>query len=276
MVQRVTGTGVDGIAFSKGSRPGASTSSIGDTGATAVDQAPVTAADALGVGSPSGGLEVSNLLAVDPASAGLFGAVAGSIVHRTERETVPSDGHEGHGTQAVDLQTVAIETTGAQAPSASVADAPRSLPADGGSTPSVASQVAPALVAMAQGGNVGGRLSISITPDQLGQVHITVERAADGTTSIHVAAEQLATLDMLRHDQSDLTHALNQAGVGQDGHNLSFSWNGGGGGMQGWDGWGNQPGEHQPAEVSGSYAAESTPAPVAAAAAARGGIDVTA
>lgn len=278
VVQRMTGTGVDSISFAKGSRPGAPATSIEDPTATAADPATGTLADALASGPPVGNLEASTLLTdAGPAAIGLLGSVAGSATHRNEREAaVPGEGHEGHGSQAVDAQTVAIETVGGQAPAASAADATRPLPANGGATPSVASQVAPAVVAMAQGGSVGGSLSISITPDQLGQVHITVERATDGTTSIHVAADQLGTLDMLRHDQSDLTRALDQAGVGQDGHSLSFSWNGGGGGTQGWDSWGNQPNEPAPAEASGSYAAESRSIPAAAAAAARGGIDVTA
>ncbi len=278
MVQRVTGTGVDSIAFSKGSRPGASAASIADTGTAVADQGPVAAVDGVDAAALSSGLETSNPLAdADPASAGLLSAVVSSITHRAEREAVPTEGHEAHAAQAADGQAVAPDTTGVLPPVASTADAVRPPPAGGGAAPSVASQVAPALVTVAQGGGVGGRLSISITPDQLGQVHITVERATDGTTSIHVAADQLGTLDMLRHDQSDLTRALDQAGIRQEGHSLSFSWNGGGGGMQGWDGWGNQANEPQPAQVSGSYAAEPTPVPAAAvAAAARGGIDVTA
>jgi hypothetical protein len=129
---------------------------------------------------------------------------------------------------------------------------------------------------MVRGQNTDGRLSISITPDQLGQVHITIERATDGTTAIHVAAEQLATLDLLRQDQGSLNQALDQAGVGQGGHTLSFSWDGsGGGGMPGWGTPGEQAADSQAAGIPNPYSEETVSAP-SAAAAARGGIDVTA
>jgi len=241
------------------------------------DQVPLeqalAVAGAIDPNGSSGPLGGHSPLAEDVTDAGILGNL-----HRTESAVTSAQGPDGGGTVSVDPQSVdagGVAIQAADVPTAQTtgAGAARPLAANGGLPPSVASQVAPALVSMAQVG-AGGRLSISITPDQLGQVHITVERATDGTTSIHVAAEQLGTLNILRHDQADLTRALDQAGVGQEGHSLSFSWDGGGGGMQGWNTPSDQHGEYQPAQVSKSYAVEPTAVPSAAAT--RGGIDLTA
>jgi hypothetical protein len=150
-------------------------------------------------------------------------------------------------------------------------------PASAGSapSPSAAQQILPAVVAMAQGRGVGQRVSVSITPDEMGQVSITVERGRNGTTIIQVAAERLATLDILRRDQGELVRALDQAGIGQDSSSLSFSWDGGNGGMPGWGTPRDAPGEQPPAQAAKFYA-EEAPAIPAARAAARGGVDVTA
>jgi hypothetical protein len=286
--------------------------SPGDGGTMAADAVPSIAddtavpgpmpvgADPLGPGADAGPADANLAEGI----AGVTGSIA-SIAQLAGREAIAPSLHQagatlvaaplaagapGTGSQSVNPQTAAPQSVDPSAAGFKTTElqvgAARSPATTGSPAPSVASQVAPALISMAQGGGVGGRLSVSITPDQLGQVHITVERATDGTTSIHVAAEQLGTLDMLRHDQGDLTRALDQAGVGQQGHSLSFSWEGGGSGMQGWgspgwsgSGWGgsgDQPGGHPPGHASGSYAAESTSVPSAAAATARGGIDLTA
>lgn len=163
-------------------------------------------------------------------------------------------------------------------PSAPIqASAARPLPADRTGHASVAEQITPAVIMLAQAPGSGGKLSVSIAPDQLGQVHITVSRAIDGTTTIHVAAEQLATLDLLRQDQGSLNHALDQAGIGAGGHSLSFSWDGAaGGGRQSWYPQGDLAGEAAPVAPVGAYATDPPAARSSAAAAARGGIDVTA
>jgi flagellar hook-length control protein FliK len=280
-IRRTTGIEVDRIAVSTGSAQAAPAPSIDAAGTPPVDQAPVAAIDAVDPNAPFGALDGRSPLAAASANASLVGTLSGSTTQRDGSVVTPMRGQDGGGTtavaeQAVDPQAFAIQAGDLQTTQAGAAGAARPLPANGGVPPSVASQVAPAVVSMAQGGGAGGRLSVSITPEQLGQVHITVERAADGTTSIHVAAEQLGTLNILRDDQAGLTRALDQAGVGQDGHSLSFSWEGGGSGTQGWNTPNEQRGEYQPANVSKSYAVDSSAIPSAAAAAARGGIDLTA
>jgi hypothetical protein len=140
----------------------------------------------------------------------------------------------------------------------------------------VARQILPSLISAAQGGPSGSRLSVSITPEALGHVSITVDRAADGTTVIQVAAERLATMEMMRQDQADLVRALDQAGLAQHSHSLSFSWEGGGGGMAGWGGSNEPQGEHRPATAARGYADEQSASPVWAKTPQAGGVDLTA
>ena len=269
---------------------------INGDGTGAADPAPDIAADAVdSVLVP--GVEQAHSLFADGASGStgstgtIADVIAGVSVSSQEQagRAVPlTQGHRVGGTQSAGTSSADPLATASQTPDPQTASDPAgTLPsapastaqpvtANGSSALSVANQVAPALVAMAKGGGIGGRLSISITPEQLGQVHITVERSADGMTSIHVAAEQLGTLDMLRQDRADLTRVLDQANLGQGGHSLSFSWDGGGGGMPGWGTPGDQQGEQQMAQASGSYAVEATPTPAVATVSTRGGIDLTA
>ena len=274
-IQRTTGIAVDRIAITTGSSQAAPDPSIDAAGTSPGDQAPgdqapgdlapVDQSLAAAIGpidpnAPIGALDARSLLAADPANASLLGTQVDPTTHPAEHAVAPMQAQEGGGTtavggQAADPQAFALQAGDLQMTQAGVAGVAKPLP-NAGAPPSVASQIAPAVVSMAQSGAPGGRLSVSITPEQLGQVHITVERAADGTTSIHVAAEQLGTLNILRHDQAGLTRALDQAGVGQSGHNLSFSWEGGGSGTQGWNTPNQQSSQYQPANVSKSYAVD--------------------
>ena len=191
---------------------------------------------------------------------------------REEGEATAPAGPTSQPTSHLDGVLAAASASHVQASHAVAAPAPPN--AEAAPTPSVAEQIAPAVVSMAQGRAAGRRLQVSITPDELGQVSITVERAVDGTTAVHVAAERAATLDLLRRDQADLARALDQAGAGAGGHSLSFSLLGGGGRMAG-GGRDEPPAERQPASAALLYA--ETPPPAAASrAAARGGLDLTA
>jgi hypothetical protein len=205
-----------------------------------------------------------------PSTAGLHGPGPGTAA--PERAAVPAA-----IPSSGDIEAAAADAV-SQPPAAVSAAAPHpplAVPTHGGPAPSVATQILPSVVAMAQGHGASGRISVSITPDELGHVSITVDRASDGTTAIHVAAERLTTLDMLRKDQTDLVRALDQAGMGQDSHSLSFSWDGGNGGMAGWGGRDAPPGGRRPGNAAASYVEE--PSPLAASAAAlRGGVDITA
>jgi hypothetical protein len=207
------------------------------------------------------------LVSAEPAGAAVS-SVARQSLHQADPAPVPEKA------AAADSPTAPPRDAGIQAAPMSEASRARPVPPTESPVP-VADQITPSVVSMVQGHGTGGRLTISITPDQLGQVHIMVERATDGTTSIHVAAEHLATLELLRQDRGDLTRALDQAGLGSEGHSLSFSWDGSGGGMPGWGNSSHQPGDRSTADVIRPYVEETVSAP-SAAAAARGGIDVTA
>ncbi len=155
----------------------------------------------------------------------------------------------------------------------------RASSAHAGVPATVTDQVVAAVEAMSHRSSSTGRVSVSITPDELGRIGITVERQANGTTTIHVQAERLATLDLLRTDQAALVRALDQSGHGRDDHALSFSWdNGGGHPGQGGARWGMQDEQHGgPSGVEtgrGSY--PDARLSLASSAAARGGVDVTA
>ena len=155
----------------------------------------------------------------------------------------------------------------------------RATPVHAGLPATAAEQVAAVVEAMAQGRPSTGKVSVFLDPDELGRIGITVERKTDGTTTVHVQAERLATLDMLRADQSVLLRALDQP-EHKEGHALSFSW-GGEGGQPEWGGaaWGSM-GEHpnQPGTSSAHgrdpYAGDRSSLTFRAAS--RGGIDVTA
>jgi hypothetical protein len=133
-------------------------------------------------------------------------------------------------------------------------------------------------VAAAKVGDAGHRVSVSLNPDQLGTVTVTVDRNADGTMHIQVSAEQAATLDMLRRDQAELARILDQAGTGQGSPSLSFSLDSGSGGG-GWSMPGQDQHAHSTIQFPAAYADEPGQAiawPGASRRTATGSIDVTA
>ena len=83
-------------------------------------------------------------------------------------------------------------------------------------------QVAPALVQLSHTAT-GGQLTVRLNPDDLGQVHIQIDRAADGSASVHVTAERPETLQLLASDQAQLHRALDHAGLPQEGRTLTLS-----------------------------------------------------
>ncbi len=281
-VQPLAGIALSGLTVAKGSGRAAPGLAATDPLAAGVQTDVAPDAD-----SPDTPLSVQfiglpNLASVpDLAGVAVTGAVA--FIGESKPATISGPVEPAKGTPSANPQTSPILPADFQTAAASGTTALRSVSAEGAAGLPVAAQIAPAIIAMAQSqgtqGQGSSRLSISITPDQLGQVHITVERATDGTTSIHVAAEQLVTLDLLRQDQGSLNQALDQAGVGQQGHSLSFSWDNSGsagGGMAGWGGPDDQASDGQPVNVANSYPEEAVSSLSVMAAAARGGIDMTA
>ncbi len=82
-------------------------------------------------------------------------------------------------------------------------------------------QLAPALVQLSHAPD-GGRLTLRLNPVELGQVDIQIDRAADGSAAVHVTAERPETLQLLISDQAQLHHALDSAGLPQEGRTLSL------------------------------------------------------
>ncbi len=85
-------------------------------------------------------------------------------------------------------------------------------------------QLGPVLVALSAGHAVGTKtLSVSMTPGELGRVAVSVERTADGTAAITIAATRPETLQLLRNEHAQLTLLLDGAGIAADARSLSFS-----------------------------------------------------
>jgi len=125
------------------------------------------------------------------------------------------------------------EATQATAP---VRQAPHTSPAQ---------QVAPVVVAVALAQGGGSSLVVRLTPGELGQVEVRIERPADGgAAQVKVMAERPETLALLQRDAPELGRALQQAGITQDNCRLSFSLGsqdqGSGGQGGGSQGTGNQ------------------------------------
>lgn len=215
----------------------AGTSVAGSTGTATGLQTEDPASKTLLTPSSSAG---SLGLPISDASAAVADAVTptaleASLGADTAASSPPGTRERGHadGVSAISTEPTATgfaelgETTapGVSSPVASATPAPASFARDT-AAPSVAEQVAPALAAMIQGRTINRALSVSITPDNLGSVSITVNRAADGTSVIQLGAERLSTLEMLHGSQAELGQYLDQAGVGHGSHSLSFTWNG--------------------------------------------------
>lgn len=114
-------------------------------------------------------------------------------------------------------------------------------------------------VAIARHISAGGaeKLTIRIARAELGRIEVRLSFDDAGTLRAVVAADNPASLDLLRRDQAELGRALGEAGVRADGASLRFD-------MQGGTGQGGDPGQgHAPGgrrtPFTGGYAA--TPAP---------------
>lgn len=125
----------------------------------------------------------------------------------------------------------------------------------------------------------GARTVVSVEPEGLGRVSITVERGVDGVAAIHVSTERLATLEILRNERADLSQMLDKAAQAGAGHTLSFSWDGSSGGRQAlWKSFAASGGTADPAcaNLVSPHVYQANVAHAGLRAAARGGVDVTA
>jgi flagellar hook-length control protein FliK len=83
-------------------------------------------------------------------------------------------------------------------------------------------QVAPVLVQVVHAA-AGHQITLRLNPDELGQVTIRIDRAADGTATVQVVAERPETLKLLQADQPQLHRALDDAGLPPEGRSLNLS-----------------------------------------------------
>ena len=95
-------------------------------------------------------------------------------------------------------------------------------PAAGATPPSVARQVAPALLQLAHGPS-GHTVTLRLDPGGLGHVQVHIDRDTSGAATVQVTAEHPETLRLLIADQPQLHRALDSAGLSADGRTLNFA-----------------------------------------------------
>ena len=73
-----------------------------------------------------------------------------------------------------------------------------------------------------------GRVSIQLSPDDLGRIHVKLDIDKDKRVTAAVTVERPSTLDLLQRDVKGLERALQDAGLNMDSGDLSFSLGHGG------------------------------------------------
>jgi flagellar hook-length control protein FliK len=68
-----------------------------------------------------------------------------------------------------------------------------------------------------------GRLSVQLSPAELGRIHVKLEIDEDKRTTATVTVERPSTLELLQRDIKGLERALHNAGLSLDSGDLSFS-----------------------------------------------------
>lgn len=67
------------------------------------------------------------------------------------------------------------------------------------------------------------RLSIQLSPAELGRIHVRLEIDEEKRAKASIAVEKPSTLELLQRDAKALERALQEAGLKMDGSDLSFS-----------------------------------------------------
>lgn len=68
-----------------------------------------------------------------------------------------------------------------------------------------------------------GKVSIQLSPAELGRIHVKLEIDEDKRVTAAVTVERPSTLELLQRDMKGLERALHNAGLNMDGSDLSFS-----------------------------------------------------
>jgi len=85
-----------------------------------------------------------------------------------------------------------------------------------------AHQVSAAMLSLSRTADGTQSMTLRLEPAELGQVEIRIERPQDAPARVDIAVERPETMTLLLHDQPQLQHALDQAGVPADGRSLTL------------------------------------------------------
>ncbi|HCF16517.1 MAG TPA: flagellar hook-length control protein FliK, partial [Rhodospirillum rubrum] len=126
------------------------------------------------------------------------------------------------------------------------------------------------------------RISVQLTPKELGRIEVKMEVSKDGQVSATIVADRPETLDMLRNDARGLERALQDAGLKADSGSLAFNLRGdpnaqtanGGEGGTGRNTRGGATGQDDPTAGDGSNDPAALDAARGQRASARGGVDI--
>jgi len=91
-----------------------------------------------------------------------------------------------------------------------------------GTTSGPAAQIAPAVVSLVQRNDGTHQLVLHLQPAELGQVQVRIDRADGAPAKVEITVQRPETAALLLHDQPQLQHALDQAGIPQDGRSLTI------------------------------------------------------
>ena len=121
-------------------------------------------------------------------------------------------------------QEIALPTAPNQpAPAAASAPAASAPTPTSTATSPLATQLAPALLALGQGADGGQQMTLRLHPADLGMVQVRIERSTAGVATVEVTVEKADTMQALLRDQAQLHHTLDQAGVPSVGRTITFT-----------------------------------------------------
>ncbi len=85
-----------------------------------------------------------------------------------------------------------------------------------------ADQIGSAMVATMKSADGSQSLTIRLHPEDLGAVHIRIDKNTDGEAHVGITADRPETLQLLRQDEQRLQQALDRAGISQAGRTVTF------------------------------------------------------
>jgi flagellar hook-length control protein FliK len=166
----------------------------------------------------------SNLQTAAPSAAGtaaeLLTSATGPASTSAASTVSPSDtsGQQGLTSMTASMSSSFTTQTGATESGTSQAGAATLQAAHA----SPVSQVAPALVSLSTSAAGAQRLTLLLHPAELGTVEVRIDRPTDAPAHVDIGVSRPETLTLMLRDQTQLQHALDQAGVPAEGRTLNF------------------------------------------------------